>query len=177
MSARLKSDSGISMLELALVLPLTLVLIGGIVDYGFALREVQAISSAAREAARMGASYARLHRKARCADAATGGVTTVKCDTKNADDLKIVDGDSVTAATKKTACQSLRNAKLSPGDWNVNVEVPAPVTEDGSTFDVVTVKIQKGDKAKNCLICWDAMMDAMRGNSESTFALEYPCTR
>jgi len=47
------SDKGAALLELALVLPLLLVVIAGIVDFGFALQKYEVIANGAREGARL----------------------------------------------------------------------------------------------------------------------------
>lgn len=172
----IRSEDGISLVELALVLPLALLLIAGIIDYGFALREIQAISSAAREGARIAASHARRNvgLNVKCADTANPATSISCAATGNA--LTILNSDPIANVAKKTACQSIRNSKLTPSDWDVTAEVPR-VQEDGDSFDVVTVKIVKNANARNCLICWDSMLSALRGNSESTFTLESPCGR
>ncbi len=47
-------ERGAALLELALVLPLLLVVIAGIVDFGFAFQRFEVITNAAREGARLG---------------------------------------------------------------------------------------------------------------------------
>jgi Flp pilus assembly protein TadG len=49
------SERGAALLELALVLPLLLVVIAGIVDFGFALQRFEVIANGAREGARLAA--------------------------------------------------------------------------------------------------------------------------
>ena len=51
-----RPDSGVSIVELALLLPLIILLIAGMVDLGLALREAQVISEASRYGARLGSS-------------------------------------------------------------------------------------------------------------------------
>jgi Flp pilus assembly protein TadG len=51
---RLRGDSGAELVELAVVLPLLLILIAGIVDFGFLLQSFEVVSNAAREGARVG---------------------------------------------------------------------------------------------------------------------------
>ena len=49
---RLRGSRGAELIELALVLPLLLVLIGGIVDFAFMFQAFEALNNAAREGAR-----------------------------------------------------------------------------------------------------------------------------
>jgi Flp pilus assembly protein TadG len=51
---RLKGEKGAELVELAVVLPLLLILIAGIVDFGFLLQSFQVVTNAAREGARIG---------------------------------------------------------------------------------------------------------------------------
>jgi Flp pilus assembly protein TadG len=50
---RRNGDRGAALVELALVVPLLLVLIAGIVDFGFAFQRYEVITNAAREGARL----------------------------------------------------------------------------------------------------------------------------
>jgi Flp pilus assembly protein TadG len=49
-----RGESGSELVELAVVLPLLLILIAGIVDFGFLLQSFEVVTNAAREGARVG---------------------------------------------------------------------------------------------------------------------------
>ncbi|HEX5109969.1 MAG TPA: TadE/TadG family type IV pilus assembly protein [Vicinamibacterales bacterium] len=51
---RLKSERGAEIIELALVTPLLLILLGAIVDFGFVFRSWEVLTNASREGARVG---------------------------------------------------------------------------------------------------------------------------
>lgn len=53
-SKRRSGEQGAALVELALVLPLLLVVIAGIVDFGFAFQRYEVVTNAAREGARLG---------------------------------------------------------------------------------------------------------------------------
>lgn len=53
-SQAVSSERGSALVELALVLPLLLVVIAGIVDFGFAFQRFEVVANAAREGARLG---------------------------------------------------------------------------------------------------------------------------
>ena len=57
MKVRLKSQSGASAVEFALILPILLLLVFGIIEMGFALFDKAMITNASREGARTGISY------------------------------------------------------------------------------------------------------------------------
>jgi len=50
---RRRSDSGAELIELALVLPILLIVIAGIIDFGFLFQRYEAVTNAAREGARL----------------------------------------------------------------------------------------------------------------------------
>lgn len=52
--SRLRSDSGAELIELAFTLPLLLLVLVGIMDFGFLFQRYEAVTNAAREGARIG---------------------------------------------------------------------------------------------------------------------------
>lgn len=52
--ARVRSQAGAELVEFALVLPMMLLVFGGIVDFGLLLQRQQVVTNAAREGARLG---------------------------------------------------------------------------------------------------------------------------
>ena len=164
-------ERGVSFVELAIFLPVLLLIIAGVVDYGFALREVQVIASAAREGARIAASHSRVN-KVPCSDKKSP-VTGVACDGT----LKIANTDPVDVTAKKSACSFIRTSGLTSTDWLVTAAVPAPVIEDATAFDVVTVSIERNPKSNACILCWESILEAFRARTESTFTLESACVR
>ena len=51
---RLRQEEGAELIEMAFVLPLLLLLIGAIIEFGFLFREMNVVTNAAREGARAG---------------------------------------------------------------------------------------------------------------------------
>ena len=172
----LRAESGISLLELAVVLPIIVLFVAGIIDYGSALREIQTISSASREGARIAASHSRIHRTVRCSSqdpAARAG----SCQLTGSTSFEIVASDPVDAAARKSACGFIGNSGLRGEDWIVSTVVPAPIVEDRTAFDVITVKVEKSPNASKCIICWDKLLNSFQPKAESTFTLETNCAR
>jgi Flp pilus assembly protein TadG len=84
MTARLKSERGAELIEMALVLPLLLLILLGIVDFGFLFARYEVLTNAAREGARIAVlpGYATADVNSRvCAYLTTGGLPTTGCPT------------------------------------------------------------------------------------------------
>jgi Flp pilus assembly protein TadG len=76
---RLKSQRGAELIEMALILPLLLLVLVGIVDFGFLFQRYEVLTNAAREGARMAVlpGYNQTDVQSRvCAYLTTGGVPT-----------------------------------------------------------------------------------------------------
>lgn len=79
MKARLKSESGAELIEFALVFPVLLMVVLGIVDFGFLFQRMEVVTNAAREGARIAVlpGYEVADVRARvCNYVQTGGVPT-----------------------------------------------------------------------------------------------------
>jgi Flp pilus assembly protein TadG len=79
---RLRSERGAELIEMALVLPLLLLVIVGIIDFGFLFARYEVLTNAAREGARIAVlpGYAAADVNSRvCAYLTTGGVPTTGC--------------------------------------------------------------------------------------------------
>ncbi len=78
--ARLKSESGAELIEFALVFPLLLLIVLGIVDFGFLFQRMEVVTNAAREGARVavlpGYTVADARQRA-CDYMLTGGLPVV----------------------------------------------------------------------------------------------------
>jgi hypothetical protein len=81
---RLQSDRGAELIEFALVLPLLLFVIMGLIDFGFMFQRFEVVSNAAREGARMAVlpGYVTADVEARIQDyLTTGGVGATSLNT------------------------------------------------------------------------------------------------
>jgi Flp pilus assembly protein TadG len=74
-NTRLKGESGQSIIELALTLPLLLIVVLGIFDFGFLFQRYEVVTNAAREGARVGVlpGYGVLDAQARAEQYLTAG--------------------------------------------------------------------------------------------------------
>lgn len=168
-SAGRLTASGISIVELALILPVIILLIVGLVDYGSSLREIQVISQAARDGARAGSAHPRVFPGIACAATDTP-LSTIDCTIQS----QILGSDPVVNAAKKATCNSLLTSKAS-GSWDISAEVSC-LTEDSSKFQLLKVKIQQSASGSSCLLCWQDWIAALKPQTESAFVLERECT-
>jgi hypothetical protein len=79
---RLRSERGAELIEFALVFPVLLLVVLGIVDFGFLFQRMEVITNAAREGARMAVlpGYSQSDVQTRVCDyVRTGGVPTTTC--------------------------------------------------------------------------------------------------
>ena len=84
MANRLKSERGAELIEMALILPLLLLILVGISDFGFLFSRYEVLTNAAREGARLAvlAGYNTADVQSRvCAYLTSGGVPTTNCTT------------------------------------------------------------------------------------------------
>jgi Flp pilus assembly protein TadG len=86
MKTRLRSERGAELIEFALIFPLLLLLMLGIVDFGFMFQRYEVLTNATREGARVAVlpGYANADASLRvCTYLASGGVPTTGCGTTN----------------------------------------------------------------------------------------------
>lgn len=166
-------DRGLSLLELALILPVIIILISGILEYGWALREIQSASFSAREGSRLAASYS--HAGNMSCDNGPTPPSPISCESFNGN-YEIRTGDSVIVAANKATCASLQNSRLDLADWQVKTEI-RKICEDRSLFYLANVQIDQSPGANSCLLCWRRIISVPTSNyhSESSFALEGRC--
>ena len=102
---RIRSERGAELIEFALVLPLLLLVVLGIVDFGFLFQRLEVVTNAAREGARMAVlpAYTTPDVQTRVRDyVTTGGVpTTVTNPAITVDPATIDLGGGKTIAAKK----------------------------------------------------------------------------
>ena len=92
---RSNSDRGQAILEVAIVLPLLLVMVMGIVDFGLGLRDWITVTNATREGARVaaiGSSCSSIRQRVK--DASSGLITSDSEITISPSDCKFSSGDS-----------------------------------------------------------------------------------
>ncbi len=187
------NESGIGLLEFALVLPVLALLVAGLIDYGQLIREMNTLSLVARDAARAASTHARVAR-----NSSPGEVrvlcnnpsypdTTIRCnDNPAALTIREYDAanaaatpDSIKNAAKKAACLGLQNARLDAGNFDVTsqiVEDPeTPGNPSSYTAQEIRLHIQLKPDVRNCLLCWGNYLAGVPLQGDSVFVLEDRC--
>jgi hypothetical protein len=113
--SQLEDCRGASLIELAIILPLALLMIGGFVDFGLKLSTVKTIAAAARHAGRI----ASAHTKNVAFPPPCGPLVDEVC-SPEPNPLPI-SSSSVSEVARDAACNYLRSAKLDPTDWKVKI--------------------------------------------------------
>ena len=169
---------GVSLLELALLLPVIVALIAGLVDFGFKMNAVKQVADAARHAARISASHSRRvilessdHLSAYCSLPDDPSAPVEGSCSKEANQ-NLTASDSIAAAGHKAACAAIITAGLTPEQWQVKAQVESR-NEDGFAFQSVTVDISR--IGEDCFICYDKIYQAFQARSSSEFVLEEKC--
>ncbi len=165
------STHGASLTEFAIVLPILLVVISGVVDYGLSLQRLAVISTAAREGARAAAAYSLED-----GDSGKPGFPERFCPgTFRPPDQKYCNLNSPAYANcesrpntleclaQNTAENFLSSAGLHVDDWEVSTETciaaePPPsageVPDPPGSFKAVRVSIHRRPGIKPCIICY-----------------------
>lgn len=170
-------ERGVGLVELAILLPLVMLLVAGIIDFGWTIRELQSLHNSAREGARVAASYARKQRQqnggvpAICAN----NIPLTPCDAAN---LAITSGDTIAEVGRKAACSFLQSANADRTAFDVTpeiVEVASYGPHDRDKFFRIRVEVRKKSTVRACFICWPDYFEGLRPMAQSTFALEDIC--
>ena len=176
-SLPLRSERGVSILELALILPVALILIAGLIDIGIKINRVKTVATAARHAARIAAS----HSKSLSSIAACGDPISLAC--AAADNPVQSSSTTGTGVPHDAACNFLRSANYNSEDWRVIVQRPTDIgaVEDGfgesvdanRKFYLVSVQVERLEN--KCLVCYDQIFKMLYPRSSSSFVLEGMC--
>lgn len=169
---------GAALVELALILPLLLLVIGGIWDYSDMVRQSTLILLATRNGARNAGATAGA--TAWCGRPSSS--TSCRCD----DSECLNDSDPVLKTSLTTTCAFLANAGaygasgLRPSDWLVtsNSEPYAIEVPDSTALNrrEVTVSVSPSvSSSKRCLLCWLPALRSTYLRAQSTFSLQVRC--
>ncbi|MCC6219826.1 MAG: pilus assembly protein [Deltaproteobacteria bacterium] len=152
MRCNLGDNRGISLVELSIILPMLMLLLGGIVDVGLTLRTYQVVSEAARQAARVGSGVS-------CADAPGVAVDTATNFLTNAGyKVQEVKGDETINHWIIAAVQAQHQEGLGT-----------------AAFDECMLRVSIDQNTPSCVICLGETFLGLRANAESTFAMEPGC--
>lgn len=101
-SGRLKSERGAELIEFALIFPLLLLVLVGMIDFGFLFQRYEVLTNAAREGARIAVlpNYTAADVQSRvCGYLTTGGVPTTGCPAAPTNPVVTVTNVTITVPT------------------------------------------------------------------------------
>lgn len=164
-SARLdtRDDSGVSVLEFTIVLPLIILLIAGVVQLGNAYHQLQVLHEALREGARVAVDLSK--------PAPSTGVTCA----------------SLSTAAKTAARQYLNRNGLDPDlaittpsqmPWTITTKAIATNTrtEGGVTVRFIELTGQKNAAVSQCLFCPNQVLRRLYPVTSTSFAIRGTCS-
>ena len=170
--AAIGGELGASLVELAIILPLAVLFIAGMVDLGYRINSLRVVSTAARHGARVAAGHARLLSNL----AACGNPVAVSC----AGPIEHINNtpatNPVTLVAQQSACNYLRATKnFDAGQWQVRTEVMQNLSEppgDPRKFQAVHVSFRQ---VGGCIICYANFLTRFIGEGGARFILEGAC--
>lgn len=173
-----------SLVEFALLVPLVILVVVLIIDFGSTLHHIQVISAAARDGARAAAAYPRRATspskpppQVSCSDSNLA-LGSVPCAGVTVATLPTNFTNAVTTFAKLATCAAINDSKLDGSKWDVRASFlpDSEASVDGVRFDLLRVTIDPAGDSSSCLICWERWVNALRPHAESTFMLEAACT-
>ncbi len=159
------SEKGVAMLELAITLPVLLLLIALIFTSGIAYREVGVAVDAVRYATRVGDTKSWDYPDY----CNSGDVSTPQsCTAAIANAANSLQEEVVAAA-----CNYVVASGGGSNDWNVT-SVSTALTEGGLTVNSINATLSRADGL--CFFCIGGAVTFLFGSAESSFIAEGPCT-
>ncbi|MFM1847826.1 MAG: hypothetical protein RL417_1300 [Pseudomonadota bacterium] len=156
----LSRHRGSVLVETAIIIPLAVFIIAGILDLGYIFQKstivYQASRAGARTAGSMTAKLSPENTTAWCGNGAVSLEGNHTCELILEGDfgtLADVDHNSPLKSGMFMACHYLREAGLSPEDWMVAVEGPVDQVEGGTRMRWLRVSVQQSPSAQKCWFC------------------------
>jgi hypothetical protein len=118
--ARARAQHGQAVIEMALTLPLLLLIVFGIFDFGFMFQQYEVVTNAAREAARIGVLRD------------SGNYTETQAEDRAIAYLA-ASGIGASGTRRAAPC----NQALQPNSWCVDVTFPAPINLGGTPPQII----------------------------------------
>lgn len=139
---------GSAILETAIILPLVLLIIAGIMNFGSLEWQLQQVADSVRHGARVGANRSNV----------------------------LMPCSQVVSESVMTATQCLASSKIGTLSW-WGAPTGSVVSADWDGLNLKFVKVAASTNgSKSCLFCFSGLMDAITVSVESSFALEGNCT-
>jgi hypothetical protein len=187
----LSREAGVSLTELVVAIPVVILMVGTLVDFGLATQRGEEIAEIAKQAARTAAivSFSDDAPSATTRYVCLPGGSTQKCDLEGswkeiqvqadgalADDCSIETLPSLDCLAAKEAHGALDASGLGSKDWIVRARTcDYDVNSSPSPHPGVQVEIERSPLAKTCFLCIGQHLAASFTKARSLFAVEGEC--
>lgn len=178
-----RDDSrGAILVEAAIIVPLAIFIIAGILDLGHLFQESTIVYQASRAGARTGgAQTAKKTPQVMaywCGPASDVPIDPIRCDvvlgeTPPWDSLPGTPFQRVPLVSGLfMACHYLREAGLEPAEWRVRVQGPYRRTEDTSEMNWLSVAVERSESGRRCLFCIQQFLESIVLVEKSVFPVQ-----
>ena len=163
------SESGVSLLEFALVLPLLIFVVSAVLNIGIKIRTINTLNEVARHSVRVTSAYSRTN--GFFDGAACGAPLPALSEDCPAGAVQpIVDGLGLLAVARVAACNHIKQNNLDPVDWTVAPSVRV-VSEQGTSFTYIDVEVRERNFGE-CIFCAEKVSKSFAAVSSASQVLE-----
>ncbi len=173
---------GSVLVEAAIVLPLAIFIIAGILDLGHIFQQSTVIYQASRAGARTAGAQTAKQSGPNLAYWCSNGAPiggTGRCDQILDGDFGVPDGPNIPSKSGLyMACHYIREAGLNPTDWEATVNGPVRQVEDPTDLQNQTamawlsVTVRPSPSADRCLFCIQQQINAILLDETSFFPVQ-----
>lgn len=175
-------ERGATLVEFLLVLPVFLLILGGIVDFGLALRNLEVISEAVKQGAQAGAllSFPSYSVDAQCTPRCVSAdlASLPDCD-EGEEEIDCELSPTALECRAQSETQSfLLLLGMQPQDWKVSVKSCSLSLGSPGIARRLVVKnqIRRAENSSGCLLCLHKFFSSDLERAESSFFLTSGCT-
>lgn len=162
-----RDERGISLLELAITLPVLVTLIFGSLEVAMKVNSLQTVASAAQEGVKIAASYRGATQKA--AFCALESSLTQACTVGNSIQNIPNPPLNFSSIARISSCNYLKQQKLDASRWNVITKV-IKIRLSGKDFRVIELTLQ--EKASSCTVCISNAVSVIKANSTASMSIQ-----
>lgn len=172
------------MVELVIILPIALFLIGALIDFGIALQQAEKATDIARNSARTAAIVSfeddfsappgEVLNKYHCPPVGETICSDPWDIQQEEDPCEGVQEDTIACLSFKEAKASIISSDLEPSDWKVSTRV-CDVEVSNQLFPSIQVDIRRSAEASTCIMCFGDYLKASVSNARALFAVEGAC--
>lgn len=161
-------QKGVSILELAIVLPLLTILVFGALEIGLKINSLQMVSAAAQEGVKVAASY-KPPAIDICPDPTVLNPTPVSVVCPNGAVEAIPLNSDLGTVAQISTCNYLKQQNMDAEKWLITTTVRFTDFE-GKSFPIIDLRMQEQDP--ECTLCIDNLVSIIPADSEASMSLQ-----